>query len=95
MPNKIQKIFVCGDKLISYRYHKGVFEAHYRRNGLNIYASSKDFQEMRRKFLILLANAEPTSQNIPSHEYLSPSIRGIPFYLWITYNNGLTVKKLR
>ena len=72
MPNKIQKIFVCGDKLISYRYHKGVFEAHYRRNGLNIYASSKDFQEMKRKFLILLANAEPTSHNISSQEYLSP-----------------------
>ena len=33
MPNKAQKLFAFEDKLIPYRFHKGVFEAHYRRNG--------------------------------------------------------------
>ena len=73
MPNKIKNLFACGDKLISYRFHKGVFEAQYRRNGLNIYASSKDFQEMKQKFLILLANAEPISQSYLSNQCLTPS----------------------
>ena len=62
MPKKIQQLFACDDKLISYRFHKGVFEAHYRRNGLDIYACSKDFQEMKRKFMIMLANAQPVQK---------------------------------
>ena len=59
MPNKIQQLFACDDKLIPYRFHKGVFEVHYRRNGLNIYASAKDFQEMKRRFLQKLSVAKP------------------------------------
>lgn len=59
MPKKIQNLFAHDDKLIPYRFHKGVFEVHYRKNGLNIYASSKDFQEMKRKFIDLLSRAEP------------------------------------
>ena len=59
MPNKIQKLFAYDDKLIPYRFHKGVFETHYRRNGLNIYASAKDFQEMKRRFIQKLSLAQP------------------------------------
>lgn len=65
MPKKIQNLFAHGDKIIPYRFHKGVFEVHYRRNGLNIYASSKDFQEMKRKFIELLSLSEPVPKVKP------------------------------
>ena len=72
MPKKIQKLFAYDDKLISYRFHKGVFEAHHRRNGLDIYASSKDFQEMKRKFIELLSNAQPVPK-LPTCNTREPS----------------------
>lgn len=83
MPNKIQKMFAHDDKLISYRFHKGVFEVHYRRNGLDIYASSKDFQEMKRKFIEMLANAQPVpkinSHNVHQNTTHEDKLHGIMF----------------
>lgn len=46
-----KKIFACNDKIIPYRYHKGVYEAHYRRNGLDVFACAKDFDDMKLKFI--------------------------------------------
>ena len=34
MPEKYRKIFACEDRIIPYRFHKGVYEAHYRRDCL-------------------------------------------------------------
>lgn len=68
MPRKIQQLFACDDKLIPYRFHKGVFEAYYRRNGLNIYASAKDFQEMKRRFLQKLSTATPIERTPTYHQ---------------------------
>lgn len=67
MPNRIQRLFACDDKLIPYRFHKGVFEAHYRRNGLDIYASAKDFQEMKRRFIQKLSMAQPICSETAYH----------------------------
>ena len=49
MSNK--NIFACQDHIIPYRFHKGVYEARYRRNGLNVFACAKDFNVMKAKFL--------------------------------------------
>lgn len=54
IPTMYKKIFACNDKIIPYRYHKGVYEAHYRRNGLDVFACAKDFDEMKRKFIAKL-----------------------------------------
>ena len=54
IPTMYQKIFACNDKIIPYRYHKGVYEAHYRRHGLDVFACAKDFDEMKRKFILKL-----------------------------------------
>ena len=64
MPKKIQKLFAYEDKIIPYRYHKGVFEILYRRNGISIYASSTDFDEMKKRFIekLILAEASITKQ---------------------------------
>lgn len=54
IPMNYKKIFACNNKIIPYRYHKGVYEAHYRRNGLDVFACAKDFDEMKRKFIAKL-----------------------------------------
>lgn len=96
MPKKIQKLFAYDDKLISYRFHKGVFEVHYRRNGLDIYASSKDFQDMKRKFIQLLSNAQPT-QKLPTRNMHEPATYNEKYYniLFLDYlNQWLSTKKV-
>ena len=50
MPEKYRRIFACEDRIIPYRFHKGVYEAHYRRDGFNVFACAKNFDEMRKKF---------------------------------------------
>ena len=50
MPEKYRRIFACEDRIIPYRFHKGVYEAHYRRDGFKVFACAKDFKEMREKF---------------------------------------------
>ncbi|MCD7728652.1 MAG: site-specific integrase [Clostridia bacterium] len=50
MPKMYHKVFACQDRLVPYRFHKGVYEAHYRRHGLDVFACAKDFEEMKRKF---------------------------------------------
>ena len=65
MPLKYRKIFAYNNEIISYRFHKGVYEARYRRNGFNIEVCSADFEIMKRKFIQKLhdhANGIPTKQ---------------------------------
>lgn len=72
MPEKYRNLFACQDRLVPYRFHKGVFEAHYRRHGLNVFACAKDFETMRRKFIEKLVNcvsvqleSQPLSEAAP------------------------------
>ena len=62
MPEKYRRIFACEDRIIPYRFHKGVYEAHvyeahYRRDGFNVFACAKNFDEMRKKFSAKLLEA--------------------------------------
>ena len=50
MSRLFHKVFACQDRLVPYRFHKGVYEAHYRRHGLDVFACAKDFDIMKRKF---------------------------------------------
>ena len=50
MPEKQRKIFACENRIIPYRFHKGVYEAHYRRDGFKVFACAKDFNQMRKRF---------------------------------------------
>ncbi|MBQ3506753.1 MAG: hypothetical protein IJA89_08295, partial [Clostridia bacterium] len=51
MPSNYKNIFACEDKIITYRFHNGVYEARYRRDGFNIEVSSKQIETMKRKFI--------------------------------------------
>ena len=57
MPEKYRRIFACEDRIIPYRFHKGVYEAHYLRDGFNVFACAKNFDEMRKKFSAKLLEA--------------------------------------
>ena len=57
MPEKYRRIFACEDRIVPYRFHKGVYEAHYRRDGFNVFACAKNFDEMRKKFSAKLLEA--------------------------------------
>ena len=65
MPEKYRNIFACADRLIPYRFHKGVYEAHYRRDGFKVFACAKDFKEMKRKFAAKLLE-QMTGEHAPS-----------------------------
>lgn len=70
IPTMYKNIFACNDKIIPYRFHKGVYEAYYRRQGLNVYACAKSFDEMKRKFILKLnemaeQGASPTQTTKP------------------------------
>ena len=97
IPEMYRKIFACKDKIISYRYHKGVYEAHYRGNGMDVYASSKDFTEMKRKFIAKLnalseQGVEPTFPRKKGEEPVTPQKpKRILFYDYV--NEWLEIKK--
>jgi len=59
MSKPMKQIFACNDRLIPYRYHKGVYEAHLRRNGLDVFACAKTFEEMKKKFVQKLLGTDP------------------------------------
>ena len=40
MPNNLNKILKADDKIISYRFHRGMHHARYRRDGFNIEVAS-------------------------------------------------------
>ncbi len=65
MPSRYQNIFACGDTIIPYRYHKGVYEVNYRRKGIHIYACASTIEEMKRRFLDKLMRGEQVNHNKP------------------------------
>lgn len=66
MPEKYRKIFACEDRIIPYRFHKGVYEAHYRRDGFKVFACAKDFKQMREKFTAKLLEQMNGEMPVPA-----------------------------
>lgn len=54
MPNSLKHLFAHNDIIVRYRYYKGMFQARFRKNGVNIEVASKDFNTMKRKFIAKL-----------------------------------------
>ena len=58
MPNNLNKILKADDKIISYRFHRGMHHARYRRDGFNIEVASTSLKIMKEKLMIKLKQAE-------------------------------------
>jgi integrase len=55
MPEALKRIFIANDCIVNYRItQNGYYEARIRRKDINIEASAKDFQTLRRRFLAKL-----------------------------------------
>ena len=63
MPDYLKKLFTINDKIVTYRYVNGLYQARFRRDGYNIEVASKSFDTMKRKFLDKLLEAEKAKQN--------------------------------
>ena len=95
MLDRYKNLFACSDRIVHYRFHKGVYEAHYRRFGLDIYASAKDFNEMREKFirklLNITANAGVMCLDVSPKELMRRKNANIPFMNYV--DEWLKIKK--
>lgn len=58
MPDNLKKLFVINEKIVSYRYVRGMYQARFRRDGYNIEVANKDFGLMKLKFLEKLREAD-------------------------------------
>lgn len=58
MPDNLKKLFVINDKIVSYRFINGVYQARLRRDGYNIEVASKSFDIMKQKFIARLIQAQ-------------------------------------
>lgn len=63
MPDYLKKLFTINDKIVTYRYVNGLYQARFRRDGYNIEVASKSFDIMRQKFLDKLLATEKAKQN--------------------------------
>lgn len=50
MPAKLKNYFVVKDRIVRYRYHKGVYEINYRRDGIKLYVAAKDLATLKVRF---------------------------------------------
>ena len=50
MSDKLKNYFVCKDRLVSYRFHKGVYEVQFRRDGIKLYVAAKDLDTLKARF---------------------------------------------
>ena len=58
MPDNLKKLFVVEEKIVTYRFMRGMYQARFRRDGYSIEVASKDFEIMKQKFLEKLKKAE-------------------------------------
>ncbi len=63
MPDYLKKLFTVDDKIVTYRYVNGVYQARFRRDGYNIEVASKSFDMMKQKFLNKLLATERSKRN--------------------------------
>jgi len=72
MPKSFQNIFAVDDKIVKYRYYKGLYQARYRRDGYNIEVASKNYDIMKKKFIEhLTGNIAPQESQSPRSVYFS------------------------
>ena len=50
MPAKLKNYFAVKDRIVRYRYHKGVYEINYRRDGIKLYVAAKDLSTLKARF---------------------------------------------
>ncbi len=63
MPKEVGKFLIINNKTLSYREIRGMYQVRYHRDGYHIEVASKDFGELKRKFLAKLAEQHEHKPN--------------------------------
>ena len=50
MSPKLRNYFICKDRVVTYRFHKGVYEVNFRRDGIKIYVAATDLETLKVRF---------------------------------------------
>jgi integrase len=83
MPESIKILLIYNEKAITYRFHKGVYQTRYRRDGYKIEVSSRDLNTLKSKLISELAKNKPT----PKENKHYPFIKDF-------FNDWLAIKKV-
>ena len=51
MSVKLKNYFICRNKIVTYRFHKGVYEVNYRRDGIKLYVAATDLATLKARFV--------------------------------------------
>ena len=51
MSKRLRNYFIYRNKIVRYRFHKGVFEINYRRDGIQLYVGAKDVNTLKVRFV--------------------------------------------
>lgn len=54
MPEKVKQFLIINNRMVSYREIRGLYQVRFHRDGFSIEVASKDFNTMKRKFLVKL-----------------------------------------
>lgn len=66
MSDDTRKLFIYNNKVVRYRYYRGMYHARFHRDGYSIEVASKDFQTMKEKFIAaLIAQTENKPSKAP------------------------------
>lgn len=63
MPDYLKKLFTINEKIVTYRYVDGLYQARFRKDSYNIEVASKSFDIMKQKFLDKLLATQKAKQN--------------------------------
>lgn len=63
MPEKVKQFLIINNKTLTYREVRGMYQVRYHRDGYHIEVASKDFGELKRKFLAKLAEQHDNKPN--------------------------------
>lgn len=71
MPKNFKSYFIENNTVITYRIVKNVYQARYRKNGINIEVASKDFNAMKQKMLERLNDTFTRNSSASTKQFLS------------------------
>ena len=67
MSLKLRNYFICKDRVVKYRFHKGVYEVNYRRDGIKIYVAATDPETLKTRFRAKLEQYFSQHPEVPRH----------------------------
>ena len=79
MSVKLKNYFICRNKIVTYRFHKGVYEVNYRRDGIKLYVAATDLATLKARFVERMELLFAQNPNLPT-KHNTPVVQQIFYY---------------